>query len=69
MRRLFCIRCGQPVRVREGVWKDDHFIEFTWIDPALFVGECCLQPKGQLELDGEREETPRYDPAKAAVPF
>ena len=61
MRILTCIRCGQPVRVHEEPRE--------FIDPSLFVGGCCLEPSDQLELDGEREETRRYDPAIAAVPF
>ena len=61
MRILTCIRCGQPVRVHE------EPCEF--IDPALFVGGCCLEPSDKLELEGEREETRPYDPAVAAIPF
>ena len=60
-RRLTCIRCGQRIIVHE------EPVEF--IDPYLFVGGCCLEPREQLELDGEREETRRYDPAIAEVPF
>jgi hypothetical protein len=61
MRILACVKCGQPVRVHE------EPVEF--IDPRLFVGGCCLEPRDQLELDGEREESHSYDPAIAAIPF
>lgn len=61
MRRLTCIRCGQRIVVHEEPRE--------FIDPKLFVGGCCLEPREQLELDGEREETHSYDPAIAAIPF
>lgn len=60
MRRLFCIRCGTPVRV--------HEIPVEFLDPYRFVCCECLEPTGQLALE-EREETRRYDPATAAIPF
>jgi hypothetical protein len=61
VRILACVKCGQPVRVHEE--PVEH------IDPELFVGGCCLEPREQLELDGEREETRPYDPALARIPF
>ena len=61
MRVLACVKCGRPVRVHE------EPVEF--IDPKLFVGDCCLKPVGQLELDGDREETRTYDPALAEIPY
>ena len=60
MRRLLCIRCGQPVRVHEEPRE--------FLDPALFVCGECLQPTGELPLE-EREETRTYHPALARIPF
>lgn len=69
MRRLACTSCGQIVRVTEGVWFVERFVDLEWIDPKLFVGGCCLEPSAQLEFGGEREETRAYDPAIADVGF
>lgn len=61
MRRLWCTRCGENVRVHEEPRE--------FIDPALYVCGLCLEPVAQPELHPEREETRTYDPAIAAVPF
>jgi hypothetical protein len=64
--RLFCTRCGTPVRVSS---------TFP-IDPELYVCGECMNPvtadptERQLALSVEREERlDDYDPTMAEIPF
>jgi hypothetical protein len=61
---LYCVVCGQKVRVRGG----------DWIDPMRFV--CSDRERheeiGQAQLplgNVERVEEPAYDPEQAAIPY
>lgn len=67
-RRIACSKCQQ-------VWLV-HEIPVEFIDPALYVGTCCLRPKQpdqpellRLQLDEPGVDERRYDPAIARIPY
>jgi hypothetical protein len=66
-RRLVCNECSRPVVVFEA--------PANWIDPARYVCGRCIEDRARprqstLPLDARiSNETPKYDPAQARIPY
>jgi hypothetical protein len=74
-RVLLCIDCEESVEVFE--------LPAEWLDPDRYLCGRCAQGRAeakrenadreargvQLELVGERSETPAYDPTQARIPY